>query len=337
MSGHSYNSHLLFKVIIGLSAIFLIGGGGRWHVLQAGITPQTENRIHSTLKVPYLGDHRFTPNNFVPDPFIKTYLDNTLGFGKALELEVPIIFIDGVPVIALQGDLMFLNMGFEYQYAVKSWLAAKVKISVLARLGTGTETLLAEGITAANSFELGWMFRLRQRKKSLLSAILSVDNGSTTIINLAEFIDGIIADIYPPQNQLVKKVPFLRTNGALRYARAFSDLFGLNAVTELSYGPSLVRKNTNKIFYKIGIALDVDLKSRTLIPFGIVFGFQQSTLLLVDEETDAADRSLFMSIGYNSPSDFSIGLDVSAARIPLIAMDKSVKAGLTILYMRYYF
>jgi hypothetical protein len=111
----------------------------------------------------------------------------------------------------------------------------------------------------------------------------------------------------------------------------------MNAVVQLSYGPSPIRKNNNKIFYKIGLALDVDLKSRTFLPLGIVFGFEQSTLLLADEETTAIERSLFLTFGYSSPSDFSIGLEISAERVPVIARDKPLKARLTILYIRYYF
>ncbi len=38
-------------------------------------------------KIPRLGDHRFTPNNLTSDPFIRTYVRNSLGMGKAVARE----------------------------------------------------------------------------------------------------------------------------------------------------------------------------------------------------------------------------------------------------------
>ncbi len=79
------------------------------------------------ITLPVLNNHKFIVNQNVRSPFIKTYFSNSLGFGKALDLKVPILQIDGEYVFALRGTLYFINLNFEYQYAVNNWLAVWAK------------------------------------------------------------------------------------------------------------------------------------------------------------------------------------------------------------------
>ena len=74
------------------------------------------------VKIPQLGNHRFVTNPFVRDPFIKTTLRNTLGFGQAIDMKLPILVLGDDTVWGFRGDLMFVKLEFEYQYAFKRWM-----------------------------------------------------------------------------------------------------------------------------------------------------------------------------------------------------------------------
>ena len=289
------------------------------------------------IKVPYLGGHQFMPNNYIKDPFIKTYIRNTLGFGQALDVEIPLIIIDGQELLALQGDVLFLTLDFEYHHRVKDWLGVWGRFLVLGRLGSGTEALLAQGVTAFTGFDLGWLFKLHQTKSTQLSGSLSLSNSQSTIVNFLDFIDGIIDGDFSPNNQLVKNVPSLRINSGLRYAWAVNDFFGTYLLGELAYGQSAVERNAGKFFYRFGGVLDFDLSTRTVLPFGVALGAVYNSLPRTGDQTNKNSQSVFLRIGYNTQPDFVIALETSMEFIPQVSTDKTLKAGLTTINMRYYF
>ena len=233
---------------------------------------QNQSDYSPPLKVPNLGGHKFMPNNIVRHPFIQTSVRNTLGIGKAFDVEIPIIVFRGEPLVALRGDLIFVNLDFEYQQRVKDWLGVWARFLVLGRLGNGTESLLSQGISAVSGFDFGWLFKLRQTEKTQLSGSLSLTNSQATIVNFLDFITGIIDGDLSTNNQLVKTVPSLRGNMGLRYAWAINEMYGTYFVTELAYGQSIVERNEGKLFYKIGGAFDIDLSARTIFPFGLAMG-----------------------------------------------------------------
>jgi hypothetical protein len=289
------------------------------------------------LTVAHLGNHRFMPNNYIKDPFIKTYIQNSLGLGKALDVNIPLVVIDGEPLVALRGDLIFLSLDFEYHHAVKDWLAVWGRVLVLGRLGNGTQALISQGITAVSGFDLGWLFKLHRTKNTQLSGSLSLSNSETTIVNLLDFINGIIEGDLSPNNQLVRKVPALRTNAGLRYAWAVNDFFATYFLTLISYGQSVVERNQGKFFYRLGGVLDFDLSTRTVLPFGVAIGAVYNSLPRTGDRTRTESRSIFLRIGYNSQPDFVIGVEVSIDFIPLSSTGETLKAGLTSINMRYYF
>ena len=289
------------------------------------------------LKVPHLGGHKFMPNNIVRHPFIQTSVRNTLGIGKAYDIEIPIISFRGEPLVALRGDLIFAILDFEYQHRVKDWLGVWARFQVLGRVGNGTEALLSQGISAISGFDLGWLFKLRQTEKTQLSGSLSLSNNQTTIVNLLDFINGIIDDDLSTNNQLVKKVPSLRGNMGLRFAWAINELYGTYLLTKLSYGQSAIERNESKFFYKIGGVFDVNLSARTIFPFGIALGVSHSSLPRSGDPTRSEVQSIFLHIGYNTPHDFIIGVQTSMEFLPVESTGQTLKASVTTINMRYYF
>ena len=67
-----------------------------------------------------LNNHRFVVNPYTSSSFIKTYFRNSLGGGVAMDLQVPILIVNEEPLVGLRGDLTFLSIEFEYQYAINN-------------------------------------------------------------------------------------------------------------------------------------------------------------------------------------------------------------------------
>ena len=289
------------------------------------------------INVPYLGGHQFMPNNYVKDPFLNTAVRNTLGIGRALDVEIPVVIIDGEELIALRGDVLFLSLDFEYQHRVKDWLGVWGRFLIFGRLGSGTEALLAQGITAVSGFDLGWLFKLHRTNKTQLAGSLSLSNTSSTIVNLLDFINGIIEGDYPPNNQLVRNIPSLQVNSGLRFAWAVNEFFGTYLLGELNFGQSAVERHLGKLFYSLGGVLDFHLTTRTVLPFGVALGAIYSSLPRTGDLTNKNFESIFLRIGYNTEKDFIIGIETSIDLIPLEATRKSLKVGLTTINMQYYF
>jgi len=287
--------------------------------------------------VPVLGTHKFMPNSIVRDPFIKTYIRNSIGMGQALNLDVPIVEIGGNKVLGLRGDLIFASLDFEYHHAVKDWLAVWGRFGLLARLGNDTQALLSQGLMAITGFEFGWLFKLMKKDNTMLSLSLSIENGSATIINLLEYINRIIDGDYSYNNSLVNNVRSLRAGSGLRFAWAVSKLFGLYASGELLYGQSSEVRGDSEIFYSVGAVLDFDLIAISDLPFGVILGYQQTSLKSSGDKTIGDLSTFLLRIGYNKISDLSIAIESSINRIPTKVLDQTINAGLTKIMLRYYF
>ena len=295
------------------------------------------NSLSTNTVIPVLGEHKYMPNSIVRDPFIKTYVRNAVGIGQALDLDIPIVEIGENQVLGLRGDLMFASLDFEYQHAVKDWLAVWGRFSILARIGNDTQAILSQGITAVSGFEFGWLFKLMRKDNTMLSLSLSLENGSATLINLLEYINGIIDDDYSFNNSLVNNVQSVRGGSGLRFAWAVSKLFGFYATGELLYGQSAEVRGDSKFFYNIGGVLDFDLNAVSDLPFGILLGYNQTNLQSSGDKTTGDLSVFFFRIGYNKTNDLSIGIESSFNKIPVQSIDQTINAGLTKIMLRYYF
>ncbi|GMR25108.1 MAG: hypothetical protein BMS9Abin39_0386 [Ignavibacteria bacterium] len=302
-------------------------------------TDMEEAHLNSLMQtiVPVLGNHKFMPNSIVKDPFIKTYIRNSVGIGQALDLDIPIVEIGDDHILGLRGDLVFASLDFEYHHVVKEWFAVWGRFNLLARLGNDTQALLTQGVTAVTGFEFGWLFNLMRKDNTMLSLSLSLENGNATIINLLDFIDRIVEGDYTFNNSLVNKVQSLRGGSGLRFAWALSKLFGFYATGELLYGQSSEVRNESKLFYNVGGVLDFDLNAISDLPFGILLGYSQTNLQTSGDKIRGDLNTFFFRIGYNNPNDLSIGIESSINRIPVQSVDKTLNAGLTKLMLRYYF
>ncbi|MCK9995052.1 MAG: hypothetical protein KAH56_02095 [Candidatus Krumholzibacteria bacterium] len=299
------------------------------------LTPSA-GRAEEDLRIPHLSGHQFTTNTLTGDPFVNTYIRNTLGMGQSIDLFVPLIEIGNPPEkVGLTGDLLKAILEFEYQQAVKDWVAFRVQVRVTGRLGTGAQSLLASGVTANTGFEFGWLFKLAEGEKTALSGTLNVWNNSVTVVDFLGFVDGIVNPPIPP---LVKNVPTTRGGGGLRYAWAASDLVGFIFKGETGMGESIDRsKNSDEWFFNFAAATDFDLKTKTPVPLGLALGYKFDTFPEGGEDLADAKHDLVFRISYTGTTDFLLSLDFNYGWFKLKDRDKATKFTSILLNLRYYF
>jgi hypothetical protein len=295
--------------------------------------PAEAQQAVTEVKLPRLGKHTFVVNDLVEDPFIKTYVRNSVGIGSVSDFDVPLAIIDDDTIIGFKGDLVFATLEFEYQQAVKDWIAARGAFRLAGRLGTGVQSLLASGVTAANEFELGWLIKLFRSDRAMLSSSLNINNGDVTAINVLRFVEDIIDD---QPASLIRTTPSLRGGGGLRFAYGLSPLFGFTVFGELGYGESVDRNAASDWYYQAGAGLSLNLEGRTSVPLGFSIGFRGESLPVAsDIDNDIAE--VLFRIAYTGRDDFSISIDINYGDLPATGLREEARLATVRLNMRYYF
>ena len=291
-------------------------------------------RAEEDLRIPHLSGHQFTTNTLTGDPFVNTFIRNSLGIGQSVDLFIPVIEIDGDQVLGLKGNLLKAILEFEYQQAVKDWVAFRVQVRVTGRLGTGVESLLATGVNANTGFEFGWLFKLAEGEKTALTGTLNLWNNSVTVIDFLGFVDGVVN---PPSQPLLQTVPSTRGGGGLRYAWAASDLVGFLFKGETGMGESVDRSNSDEWFFNFAAAADFDLQTQTAVPLGLALAYKFDTFPEAGEDLADAKQDLVFRISYTGTTDFLLSLDFTYGWFKVKDVDESTKFASTLLNLRYYF
>jgi hypothetical protein len=304
-------------------------------LIALALSPSAGRAAEEDLRIPHLSGHQFTTNTLTGDPFVKTYIRNTLGIGQSIDLFIPVIEVGDPPVqYGLKGDLLKAILEFEYQQAVKDWVAFRVQVRVMGRLGTGAQSLLATGVTADTGFEFSWLFKLAQGEKTALSGTLNLWNSSVTVVDFLGFVDGVVD---PPPPPLVSTIPTTRGGAGLRYAWAASDLVGFLFKGETGVGESVDRSSADEWFFNFAAAADFDLKTRTSVPLGLALAYKVDTFPEAGEDLADLKNDLVFRISYTGTTDFLLSLDFTYGWFKLKDKSDTTKFTSTLINLRYYF
>jgi hypothetical protein len=292
----------------------------------------------SDYGIPKLGNTTFLSNTLIKNPFINTRIRNTLGFGQTLNLQTPLNKILGETVPGLTGELYYARLNFEYQYAVRDWMAVWGEIQINGRLGSDMQTLLTQGVNALTGFQLGWLFRLWQTERHILSLSADVNKSSAAIIDIYNFLKEAIEEGgIDEQNKIISDTPIITTALGLRYAYAISDMFGLAAIGRVSYGESLRREESAKFYHSLGFTLHIDLKNTEDIPLGFVTGYRHSAAPEGGDDSFSDAQAVLFNISYTGRDDLNIGLDIQYQQLPMMGYDDRVEFLTGQISITYYF
>jgi len=93
--GHSFSAVVIFL----LTAV--------WAMSATAQDPAPSGR-------PTLDNHNFTESVNVPSPFVRSFIRNRMGAGKAFNLTSPVYEFNGEQIGGFEGSLIFAIIDFEY-------------------------------------------------------------------------------------------------------------------------------------------------------------------------------------------------------------------------------
>lgn len=267
----------------------------------------------------YFGGHQFVPSKLVPDPFISTSFTSTTGFGKAINITVPLENLEGQQVGELTGNVGFMLLEFEYQYAFKKRWALRVGASGGARTGTTVPSLLAEGASAIYGYEFGGLARLIQQRNWLLTATADVRGNTLYGIAPMDFARAVknsvlsgdtLGAVSGAEDVLLSSGDNIRVLGGLRGAYTPSHWIGFMGFFE-GGGGSHFGETSNQVGVAIfGAVASVDLNTlRGHVPFGVTTSFRHETLSERGDDASGGTSSVGLGFLYNGRRFFSVGLE----------------------------
>lgn len=283
---------------------------------------------------PILANHYFTETPTIPSPFVRSYVRNRLGLGGVTDFTILPQEINGQPVEGLTGSVTFALLDFEFQYAIREWIALRAKFTLAGRVGTDVQALLAEGVTMTSGFELGWLVGLREGEKTTLGLDLGLSDRSYTGVNIGRFVEDIIEGV---DTSLVDKSPSMRGFGGLRWAWAASRLMGMSARVVGGYGESLDRRKSSEVFANAGVALDFDVGVVSTIPMGIALAYSYDSFPEFSSDAAEGIHAVTLRLAYVGRQDFLLSLDLGWEEYPQPDSDETIKGTTTLISMRYYF
>jgi hypothetical protein len=286
-----------------------------------------------------LNGHTFIPSSQIDDPFITTLIRTQTGGGFAtkvtrdIENEVVDSLID-----ALVGDLAFLALEFEYQHAVTDWLALSASASGAARIGTGAQSVLAEGVTSMFGFKLRATARVLQTEKWLLSTSLRFQPSTQYRLDILTFAKRVIEEGKITEDNSV----IIRSHGVggaagLGGAYAPKPWLGFVFAGNAGYADTFSDEGRSDLAWDVGGLASFDLNPLRGIPLGLLLSVKQDAFVV--DNSDITDKVMAFGWGvaYTGREDFSLSLETSHLRVPLTKSDQTITATLVGFNLRYYF
>lgn len=267
---------------------------------------------YSIKKERILGEHYFTPTNEIRMPFILTHVRTSLGVGGVSNLKYPLIEIGENEYFYMQGDVFVAILNFEYQHAIKHWLAVFTRFGLTGRLGNSLATLTKQGINYATTFDIGWMLRVYRNDKFALSASVEVTNGNYSFIDLQKFVKDIMDGM--EDASLTRSNNSVYGLAGIKAAYGINEFIGLNAVLDIGYGETIQRELNNEFF--TFSALNVDLNFYKIIntPLSLSLGYLHSTYPRTNNSESFSSNVFITQLNYIGTTDFVLSLDLFFSR-----------------------
>ena len=283
---------------------------------------------------PSLAGHTFVSTDLVPDAFVRTFARTSLGYAGAQEIDYPPIVVRGDTLQLLSGSLTYATLGLEYQSALRNWIAARIALGLVTRLGTQGSSLAQEGVRVTAGYDFGFLAKLRETSKTMLSGTVGVRNQSITTIDVRQFAEDVGNDV--PNARLIDDLPTVRSNAGLRYAWAASQTFGVTLLGETSYGDAPRRHDATSWGWNLGASVDYDAEPTHHIPVGAAFAYLLTSLPGLTTNENGNNSQTVLRLAYTGAKDM-VALDILGVFDRDNVQASAIWAGGVAFSMRMYF
>lgn len=267
-----------------------------------------------TKKVPYLNGHVVNTLESMRSPFIRTNFNFNMGLANSSVFVTESVAVGDSTLVNLDNSLLYVGLNMNYAQRVKDWASFFVRLDYSARLGTGVESILTQGINSITTTEMGVKFRLSSGPKHRLSMYYSLTNTIASYINVADYINDIIND--NPTPSVTSKTPSLVSGGGLSFSYAPNNWFAFNTDGKLAYGETLERSHP-KLQYFTGGNLDFYFGELIHLPVSLVLGGTVNTLVNTFSTQGDVTTNLYFKLAYSGSDAFFISLSTYYGRTPI--------------------
>jgi len=282
-----------------------------------------------------LNGHEFAPSELVPAPFAISYFGTRTGGGVAFDLKTPFVDLEGETLGVLEGDVAFMNLGFNYQQRFGSWFAASFGFGGIARIGVDEQSILAQGVTGSVVYRVGGLARILQTDKVILSGGLDFAKTDIVGMDIFGFAQRVIEEgINAEDNSVVASGNALSRQASLRVGWAPLPWLGVTGYLEGGQGDTSVADN--ETLFGGGGSVGIDLKEFGLIPLG--FMMIGKTDAFAQGGADLASRtySYGFSFSYTGWDDFCVSLEMSMNLLERREADDDFEAFIGTFNLRYW-
>ena len=283
---------------------------------------------------PMLAGHTFVPTDLIPDAFVHTYARTSLGYAESQSVDYPPVVIGRDTLQVLNGALSYATLGIEYQALLRDWIATRVSIGLVSRLGSQGSSLINEGVTLVQGYDFGFLARLRQTEKTSLCGTLGVANQWVTIIDVQQFAEDVANGV--PNARLIDYVPAVRTTAGLRYAWAASPAFGVTVLGQGSYGDAPRRQQLTSWGWDLGASVDYDFAPSRHIPLGTALAYRITSQPGLATTDNGNSSQTVLRIAYTGRREM-VALDILGLFDRQNTLAEAIWAGGMAFSMRTYF
>jgi len=281
-------------------------------------------------QVPSKYGHVFVAAPMTQDPFPRTTIMNSIVVGQIVDLDFGrVILPEGDTLVAFGGDVTVATLSFEYQHALRDWLAVWGGFEMGARLGTDVGSLFHSGVTMSTDLEFGWLVRLRETDRSVLSTTLTVTRRSHTVVDLK----GWVADLL--RSRLVRTRPVLRVGFGAHYAWVLNEVVAFGASGWAAEGDAV--NSPDEQWYVTGaLSMSVNLHPRYDVPLGAALTLLADSDPVISGALIGGWQGVGLRFAYTGRDDIMLSLTLQGQHVPFTAEEK-INVVLGLFDIRYFF
>ena len=284
--------------------------------------------------LPRLGDHVFVPVLTLTEPFLVTHVQTAVGLGWTVNSTTPVFDPkDSTVVGSVESDQLLAGLGFRYQQGVKDWLAVRLGVGGIGRLGTDTNSMLADGVTGALGYDISWMMRIYRAQTVLVSGSVGLSKSNATFVSVLDWYNAQQAG---EDASLVSPRTSLEGFGGLHAAWGINRRFGLLGSLVASYGESFDGGGANRWHSDVRAALSYNMAQDLSVPLGLVLAAGR-TENDVNADSEAGTWFWSVRISEQGNDDFTIGLQLAGYYFDSAGQSDKLQFFDFAVDMRYYY